>query len=93
MGRRPLRRERAKLPSRQTLRSRACKTARSCRWKDGRGGEGKFKTSHKDSVEGEPKRSESPGEQTLPIRIKPPDTKRETASRWGQAAGAPASGR
>jgi len=52
--------------------------------KDGRGGEGKLKTSHKDSVEGEPKRSESPGEQMLPIRIKPPDTMRETASRWGK---------
>jgi hypothetical protein len=51
-----------------------------------------MKTSHKDPAEGEPKRSESPGEQMLPIRIKPPDTTRETASRWGQTAGAPASG-
>jgi len=69
------------------------KIARSCARKDERGGEGQLKTSHKDSVEGEPKRSESPGEHTLPIRIKPPGTMRETASRWGQAAGAPASGR
>jgi hypothetical protein len=38
-----------------------------------------------------PTRSEGPGEHLLPIRIKPPDTTRETASRWDQTAGAPAS--
>lgn len=51
-----------------------------------------MKTSHKGSVEGAPRRPESSGEQLLPTRAKPPGTTRETASRWGKAAVAPASG-
>jgi hypothetical protein len=35
----------------------------------------------------------SPGEHAVPVRVKPPDTTRDTAHPWGQAAEAPTSGR
>jgi len=104
MGRHPLRRERAKPPGRHTLGSRACKTARSCPRKDVRGDEGQRKTSHKDPVEGEPKRFQAQesncSRSGLSLRIrrgrrllgggKPLERQRQATGVWRESAGAEA---